>query len=65
MQPGQRRKGRQAPSPPRVTLTPLKTHHIFSGLNEPKDMAMKWKTLVVVEIAVGLEVNAYACAEVK
>jgi len=24
---------------------------------------MKWKTPVIVEIAVGLEINAYACAE--
>jgi coenzyme PQQ precursor peptide PqqA len=30
-----------------------------------KEMAMKWKTPVIVEIAVGLEINAYACAEVK
>jgi len=28
-------------------------------------MAMKWKTPVIVEIAVGLEINAYACAEVE
>jgi coenzyme PQQ precursor peptide PqqA len=37
-------------------------------LNEqirPKEMAMKWKTPVIIEIAVGLEINAYACAEVK
>jgi coenzyme PQQ precursor peptide PqqA len=26
---------------------------------------MKWKTAVIVEIAVGLEINAYACAEVE
>jgi coenzyme PQQ precursor peptide PqqA len=26
--------------------------------------AMKWKTPVIVEIAVGLEINAYACAEI-
>jgi len=26
---------------------------------------MKWKTLVIIEIAVGLEINAYACAEVR
>ncbi|MBV8504621.1 MAG: pyrroloquinoline quinone precursor peptide PqqA [Acetobacteraceae bacterium] len=25
---------------------------------------MKWKTPVIVEIAVGLEINAYACAEI-
>jgi len=27
-------------------------------------MAMKWKTPVILEIAVALEINAYACAEV-
>jgi len=26
---------------------------------------MKWKTPVIVEIAVGMEINAYACAEVE
>ncbi|MGH7064641.1 MAG: pyrroloquinoline quinone precursor peptide PqqA [Stellaceae bacterium] len=26
---------------------------------------MKWKTPVIIEIAVGLEINAYACAEVE
>jgi len=26
---------------------------------------MKWRTPVIIEIAVGLEINAYACAEVK
>ena len=31
----------------------------------PKGIAMKWKTPVIIEIAVGLEINAYACAEVK
>ncbi|MBV8736572.1 MAG: pyrroloquinoline quinone precursor peptide PqqA [Alphaproteobacteria bacterium] len=25
---------------------------------------MKWKTPVIVEIAVGMEINCYACAEV-
>jgi len=25
---------------------------------------MKWKAPVIIEIAVGLEINAYACAEV-
>ena len=32
---------------------------------EPREMTMKWKTPVIIEIAVGLEINAYACAEVK
>jgi coenzyme PQQ precursor peptide PqqA len=33
----------------------------FSG----RKIAMKWKTPVIIEIAVGLEINAYAyaCAE--
>jgi coenzyme PQQ precursor peptide PqqA len=30
-----------------------------------KEMAMKWKTPVIIEIALGLEINAYACAEVE
>jgi coenzyme PQQ precursor peptide PqqA len=30
-----------------------------------KEIPMKWKTPVIIEIAVGLEINAYACAEVK
>ena len=30
-----------------------------------KEMTMKWKAPVIIEIAVGLEINAYACAEVK
>ena len=30
-----------------------------------KEMAMMWKKPVIIEIAVGLEINAYACAEVK
>ena len=29
-----------------------------------RELAMKWKTPVIIEIAVGLEINAYACAEV-
>jgi len=28
-------------------------------------MAMKWRTPVIIEIAVGLEINAYACVEIK
>jgi coenzyme PQQ precursor peptide PqqA len=30
-----------------------------------RNTAMKWKTPVIIEIAVGLEINAYACAEIK
>src|SRR5262245_60135036 len=30
-----------------------------------QEIAMKWKTPVIIEIAVGLEINAYAYAEVK
>jgi coenzyme PQQ precursor peptide PqqA len=28
------------------------------------EIAMKWKTPVIVEIAVGMEINCYACAEI-
>jgi coenzyme PQQ precursor peptide PqqA len=28
-------------------------------------IAMKWNTPVIIEIAVGMEINAYACAEVE
>jgi coenzyme PQQ precursor peptide PqqA len=30
-----------------------------------KGTTMKWKTPVIIEIAIGLEINAYACAEVE
>jgi coenzyme PQQ precursor peptide PqqA len=30
-----------------------------------RNTGMKWKTPVIIEIAVGLEINAYACAEIK
>jgi len=26
---------------------------------------MKWETPVIIEMALGLEINAYACAEVE
>jgi coenzyme PQQ precursor peptide PqqA len=29
------------------------------------EIAMKWRTPVIIQIAVGLEINAYACAEVR
>jgi coenzyme PQQ precursor peptide PqqA len=29
-----------------------------------EEAAMQWKTPVIIEIAVGCEINAYACAEV-
>jgi coenzyme PQQ precursor peptide PqqA len=35
------------------------------GSNLQRETAMQWKTPVIIEIAVGLEINAYACAEVK
>jgi coenzyme PQQ precursor peptide PqqA len=44
---------------------------VCRGINFPaihwpiKETAMKWKTPRIIEIAVGLEINAYACAEVK
>jgi coenzyme PQQ precursor peptide PqqA len=29
-----------------------------------EEIGMKWKRPVIIEIAVGLEINAYACAEI-
>jgi coenzyme PQQ precursor peptide PqqA len=47
-------------------LTGLRRRHSLAGATtKAKEMAMKWKTPVIIEIAVGLEINAYACAEVK
>jgi len=47
-------------------LTGLRHRHSLAGAKtQAKEMAMKWKTPVIIEIAVGLEINAYACAEVK
>jgi coenzyme PQQ precursor peptide PqqA len=40
-------------------------HRLADARTQAKEMAMKWKTPVIIEIAVGLEINAYACAEVK
>ena len=37
----------------------------LDGQEALEGMTMKWKTPVIVEIAVGLEINAYACAEVE
>jgi coenzyme PQQ precursor peptide PqqA len=39
--------------------------NLLQTTSRAKEMAMKWKTPVIIEIAVGLEINAYACAEVK
>jgi coenzyme PQQ precursor peptide PqqA len=47
-------------------LTQLR--HGFTVLSErirPRETAMTWKTPVIIEIVVGLEINAYACADVK
>jgi coenzyme PQQ precursor peptide PqqA len=30
----------------------------------PKELAMTWTTPKVTEIAVGMEINCYACAEI-
>ena len=30
-----------------------------------RDLNMAWKTPKIVEIAVGMEINAYACAELR
>jgi coenzyme PQQ precursor peptide PqqA len=35
-------------------------------LKEPiEERDMKWRTPIIIEIAVGLEINAYACAEIS
>ncbi|HKM71418.1 MAG TPA: pyrroloquinoline quinone precursor peptide PqqA [Stellaceae bacterium] len=47
-------------------LTRFRRRHTLNARKiRAKEMAMKWKTPVIIEIAVGLEINAYACAEVK
>jgi coenzyme PQQ precursor peptide PqqA len=48
----------------RVDRAPLQTY-FRRRCHLAKETAMKWKTPVIIEIAVGLEINAYACAEVK
>ena len=49
-----------------MVLTLLHRRNSLARTNfRVKEMAMKWKTPVIIEIAVGLEINAYACAEVK
>ncbi|WP_426955131.1 pyrroloquinoline quinone precursor peptide PqqA [Muricoccus radiodurans] len=30
---------------------------------EPEELSMAWKTPKIVEIAAGMEINSYACAE--
>jgi coenzyme PQQ precursor peptide PqqA len=46
-------------------LTGPRTNRTFAGATFGNGgIAMKWKTPVIIEIAVGLEINAYACAEV-
>jgi coenzyme PQQ precursor peptide PqqA len=37
--------------------------HRRHWLRQHKETAMSWNTPKVVEIAVGMEINAYACAE--
>jgi coenzyme PQQ precursor peptide PqqA len=48
----------------RVDRAPLQTY-FRRRCHHAEGTAMKWKTPVIIEIAVGLEINAYACAEVK
>jgi coenzyme PQQ precursor peptide PqqA len=47
-------------------LTPLRRGFtLLLWKIRPREMNMRWKTPVIIEIAVGLEINAYACADVK
>jgi coenzyme PQQ precursor peptide PqqA len=39
-------------------------HEPRSYVQPGEDYAMKWKTPRIVEIAVGMEINCYACAEI-
>jgi coenzyme PQQ precursor peptide PqqA len=34
------------------------------NVKQGEDNIMKWKTPRIVEIAVGMEINCYACAEI-
>jgi len=40
---------------------------LFSDFENPQEeeAPMKWTTPRIVEIAIGLEINSYACAELK
>jgi len=38
---------------------------ILIDRSDQEETAMKWMTPRIVEIAVGLEINSYACAELK
>jgi coenzyme PQQ precursor peptide PqqA len=49
----------------------MDVHHPRNGeastarnVQSGEDDAMKWKTPRIVEIAVGMEINCYACAEI-
>jgi coenzyme PQQ precursor peptide PqqA len=48
---------------PRPLLTFARLHRNLPELEGGNTMK-KWKKPILVEIAVGLEINAYACAEV-
>lgn len=37
---------------------------VYTGTGRSKDMTLVWRKPKIVEIAVGLEINSYACAEV-
>lgn len=45
-------------------LTGLSGGLSLTRLNPFGGMTMKWKTPVIIEIAVGMEINCYACAEI-
>jgi coenzyme PQQ precursor peptide PqqA len=43
----------------------VSNHELRSYVQPGEDYAMKWKTPRIVEIAVGMEINCYACAEIE
>jgi coenzyme PQQ precursor peptide PqqA len=40
-------------------------YFIFIYRSSEEERTMKWTTPRIVEVAVGLEINSYACAELK
>ena len=48
----------------RRALLKVSNHELRSYVQPGEDYAMKWKTPRIVEIAVGMEINCYACAEI-
>ena len=46
----------------RASRTPVRASRVFASTN--KETHMTWKTPRVIEVAVGMEINCYACADI-